>query len=631
MSVTKSAKVAVNSAQSTVEESQRKTVTSTERDAEENESFKLSKHGPYTDNGPVFGISMRRASRKVAYLEPLSNFLAYIERDVVEDDGVERSHVFEMVAGVSPSQLIKRFQISAEEFGEMRWPVAKIGPEAIVMAGLGKRDHLRAAIQFLSTNIQRRRLFTHTGWRKLKGHWFYLHGGGAIGGDGLHDSVRVRLSPSLTPFQLPHPPTGARLRKAIRASLRMLDVAPSRITIPLHAAIWRSVLGGADFGVHVTGPTGVFKTALVALPQQHFGTGFDALHLPASWSSTANANAALQFILKDALLVVDDFVGQGSEADVARAHRDAERIFRGQANQAGRARLARDGMTLRDSKPPRCLTLSTGETVPNGQSVQARIWVIEVGPGDVNVETLTTCQRDAEAGLYADAMSGFLRWAAPQLEEHRNRFQSWAAYLRREATQNSGQHRRSPGQMANLQAAFELFLTFARESGAITTAEWVQRSRESWHVLTEEAERATAEQAEQDPCRLFLALLRAAITSGTHVLGSATTGKPRETDPNKVRPLIGWYSSRGEFLLLEPEAAFAAAQRMAAEQKRTIPLGPKTLYKRMAQGNLLALHDEGRTTKKWQIGTARQRVICLRREDVLGEDTGEEEEEEGME
>ena len=66
------------------------------------------------------------------------------------------------------------------------------------------------------------------------------------------------------------------------------------------------------------------KSGRLATPgQQHFGAGFDTQHLPASWSSTANANAVLQFTMKDALLAVDDFVGQGSDADIAISDGDA--------------------------------------------------------------------------------------------------------------------------------------------------------------------------------------------------------------------------------------------------------------------------------------------------------------------
>lgn len=128
------------------------------------------------------------------------------------------------------------------------------------------------------------------------------------------------------------------------------------------------------------------------------------------------------------------------------------------------------------------------------------------------------------------------------------------------------------------------------------------------------------EQSEQDPCRLFLALIRAACISGTHVLGSATTGKRRESVQGPGRPLVGWVSAGKQYLLLQPELAFAAAQKLAAEQRRSVPLSQRVLYKRMEQGKWLAQHDAGRSTKKWQIGSARRRVICLRQKDVMGED-----------
>ena len=53
--------------------------------------------------------------------------------------------------------------------------------------------------------------------------------------------------------------------------------------------------------------------------------------------------------------------------------------------------------------------LSTGEDVPHGQSLRARVLVLEVGPGDVDARRLTMCQADAAGGLYAAAMAGFVR------------------------------------------------------------------------------------------------------------------------------------------------------------------------------------------------------------------------------
>src|SRR6202023_3844663 len=72
-------------------------------------------------------------------------------------------------------------------------------------------------------------------------------------------------------------------------------------------AVWRSILGAADFSLFVYGATGRFKTALASLLQQHFGAGFAANCLPGSWTSTANFNERLAFIAKDTLFVIDDF------------------------------------------------------------------------------------------------------------------------------------------------------------------------------------------------------------------------------------------------------------------------------------------------------------------------------------
>ena len=194
----------------------------------------------------------------------------------------------------------------------MNWALDKLGGEAIIAPGAGSKDHARFAIQHLSGDIDRRTVYTHTGWRRIGSEWLYLHGDGAIGQEGLCDSLKVKLPPNLAPFRLPEPPTGDELSDAILASLRLLDVAPLSCTLPIYASIWRALLGDSDFSVHATGLTGTFKTSVSALAMQHFGAGFDVRHVPGAWSSTANANAALQFVLKDALFLIDDFVPKGS-------------------------------------------------------------------------------------------------------------------------------------------------------------------------------------------------------------------------------------------------------------------------------------------------------------------------------
>src|SRR5262249_16437007 len=135
-------------------------------------------------------------------------------------------------------------------------------------------------------------------------------------------------------------------------------------------------------------PIGV-KSTLAALFLNHFGEDFDRLHLPGAWSSTANQLERRAFILKDALFVIDDYAPSG--ADARELELKAARVLRAQGNLAGRGRLRAD-LSDRPAFPPRGLILSTGEQRPPGQSIVARLLLIEMDPGTVDLGRLTEAQ-----------------------------------------------------------------------------------------------------------------------------------------------------------------------------------------------------------------------------------------------
>jgi hypothetical protein len=127
--------------------------------------------------------------------------------------------------------------------------------------------------------------------------------------------------------------------------LQLLTTAPDRISFPLVACVYRAALGAARFSVLVSGPSGIFKTALAAVAQQHFRAGMHASGLPANFASTANALEWLAFAAKGALLAVDDFAPSGGAADAA-LHQVTERLFRAVGNGQGRSRLWEKGLLV---------------------------------------------------------------------------------------------------------------------------------------------------------------------------------------------------------------------------------------------------------------------------------------------
>src|ERR1035441_8842007 len=273
-------------------------------------------------------VRIERPEKGRAKVTALANFSARIVGDLIVDDGDQELREFRLEAEVAGQTLT--FSVSAVEFSGMGWVLKRLGPQAIVYPG--QQHHARAAIQWLSGQIRQERIFAHLGWCEHGPHWMYLHAGGALGVDGPLPSVQVQLPAALQSYHLlPSKDAGGRV-SAVQASLQFLSLAPDRITFPLLAAVYRAPLGSADFSLFLTGQTGVFKTALAALCQQHFGAGLDASRLPANFASTAPALQWLAFHAKDALLVVDDFAPTGRNSD-SQLQSVSEGLFRSAGNQ----------------------------------------------------------------------------------------------------------------------------------------------------------------------------------------------------------------------------------------------------------------------------------------------------------
>lgn len=190
--------------------------------------------GPYTVNGGCI-CKIRYDDKGNATYEPLCNFDARVTEEILLDDGAEATRAFIIEGGLADGKTFSSCRIPASRFAGMSWVTEAWGLRAIVNAGNAKRDALREAIQRLSPDPRMRRIFTHSGWREIDGKWFYLSGNTAG-----TDEFEVDLRPKLSRYRLPS--IAGNLVEAIKRSLRLLDVAPLRITAPLWAACFRAPL-----------------------------------------------------------------------------------------------------------------------------------------------------------------------------------------------------------------------------------------------------------------------------------------------------------------------------------------------------------------------------------------------------
>jgi hypothetical protein len=181
--------------------------------------------------------------------------------------------------------------------------------------------------------------------------------------------------------------------------------------------------------------------------------------------------------------------------------------------------------TLRPVKPPRGLILSTGEGIPRGQSLRARLVIVEASPGDVDWTRLTTCQQDAASGLYAQAMAGYIQWLAPRYDHIRDHLARDVAELRAQIYQHD-QHQRSVSNIASLAVGIKHFLPFAQDVGAITCMEGEALWQRCWTALLHVSAQQQRYQDASEPTQHFLRLLSAALASGRAHLASPTGEEP---------------------------------------------------------------------------------------------------------
>ena len=573
-------------------------------DAATEQGAKMSGPGPYSVEDGV--ICRTTINEHGPVVKPLCNFAAEVDEEIVLDDGVEISRAFVVSGTLANGSPLVPVRVPVSRFGGMTWVTDQWGLSAIVNAGLATKDQLREGIQRLSPTPRQRLVFAHSGWRKVNDEWFYLTSGGAVGRDGFE----VELGPELRRYNVAAAPELA--CQAMRASLRLLEIAPLKVTAPLWSAMFTSVLSTAlelSFSLWFHGPTGSLKSTIAALFLSHFGS-FSESTLPGTWSSTANQLERSAFTLKDAPFVIDDFAPSG--LDNRELETKAARILRAQGNLSGRGRLRSD-LTQRPAWPPRGLIIGTGEQYPNAQSILARTLLIEGDRRQVNIEALSVAQH--ESHILPQAMAGFITWLAPQMDELPATLRTAYAEARVRATEGN-EHLRLPGVLATLWIGLDYALRYAVEVGAIEDARATEIQGQCWDALLQIGKQQAHIIEGERPSRRFLSALAAMLAQGRAVL---LRRESSHDDYLGTGAIVGWQDT--DFVYLIPDVAYQAVARFCRDAGEFFPVRCDRLIRDLNREGLSECSD-GRNTATVRVGGQVRRVVRLKRiesEALLGE------------
>lgn len=536
-------------------------------------------------------------------VDVLATFVARIEEEITIDDGVETSRLFRISCRLRDGTRPRDAVIPAAEFEGLTWVLRSWGLRAVMFSGAGRRDHLRTAIQLMSSEATCRTVYTHTGWRQYGGDWIYLYQGGAVGAD----DVEVRLDPPFERFALPAQTEN--VRGAIETSLSLLDCGPPDVAVPLLAAVYAAPLSfilNPDFAVWLVGPTGSLKSELASLAQRHFGP-FTRKTLPGSWCSTGNSLESLLAVTKDMLAVIDDFAPQADAQTQREQTKRAEILLRNVGNHAGRGRLRPD-LSQRPVRPPRGLIVCTGESHPPTPSIVARLVLVPVNRARLDMPAITRLQ--ASGDRLRQAMRAYIEWLRPRLSELQQALPSALATLMTEefSAASLGSHLRAPGGLATLYLGLKTFLEFAVEHGVLSGADAVSRLAAGRGALLEIGKRQAEVSRERTPAARFIDALAALLSRGRVWIG-AREGTPVSHLHGASTEFIGWRDREYTYLL--PEPAFRAVTSFLRDAGDPLGVSASRLYDSLLKSGLTMPGPSDRVLHQLRFPSGRHRVVVI--------------------
>lgn len=562
-----------------------------EADPEEEEFNRAYKYTPYRVKfGRLKQVTKKKDDGTEEYKE-LANFVAYPSQDILRDDGKNTERYFSICGRLYDGTPLDTVTIPASKFMSMSWITDAWGMDAIISPGNGTEKTLRHAIQILAKDkAESRTVYIHTGWRNIKGSWAFLYNGGAISAE----NISVELEGALTRYAFPEP--ARNYKEAAAVSFKTLEIAPLEITIPLLALTYLTPLNEffrqaecePAFALWLIGKSGAKKSTLASVFLSHFGS-FSETALPFSFRDTQNSLEKVGFLLKDMLMVIDDYHPTGTRQEKQRMEATAQAIMRGYGDRRGRGRMTND-TTLKEAFVPRGNAIVTSEDIPNvGQSGTARYVTVEVNKDDVNLNTLSYIQ-DNKAFL-ALSMRGYIEWIKSTYIENysingRSDAKDLPALLgkifkeQRQALAQKSYHGRMPGLMVWLYIGFSTALDYFQDVGVITEQKGIELLAKGEQVLSKLVTNQDETTKEDSPAKLFLSALEELINTQKCFVWSLDTALP---DTGTQANILGYYDR--EYFYLYPETTYNAVSQFYAKRGEAFPVGRKTVFKH--------LEDEG--------------------------------------
>ncbi len=555
-------------------------------------------------------LYFRKISKQGEAYIRLCNFAPRIVSEITVDDGTELTRRYLVSGTDEDGQILPEVEVAASELEKMEWMLNRWDASLDIEVVPQVEKHIRHAMKSTAKYATKKSVFAHTGWKQIDGAWEYLMPGGN------HD---IRLHGKQQSYFLADGDANFK----ILTDLLRGECLPIEIAYPCLALVFLSPLNEflqqvghePKFILTLLGRTGSMKSTVAALMLSFFGS-FSATDLPMSFRDTANSIIHNAFALKDVLTCVDDY-HPCSRRESENMKSIMQTLARGYGDRAARNRMSPE-IKLREARPPQGNVIVTAEFAPDiGESGTARLFCIEMKPGQMELAKLTELQESASRGELTQIMYAYIAWLK---QTHLRDMESFLRVLnetyQRERTAWRNRlkeyrivfHDRIPDTLACLQIGFDMLISFLLASEGLTDSQAEDMKEVYKAILLGHAARQSDAVEEDRPTHIFVRKFLALIECGHAVVVPIN-------DASSILPTNCFGFEDEEYYYLFFDATQRAVKKFCDDQGEGFTISTKALGKALADEGFINT-DGGENTHSKKIGGKSRRVLMLRKDKV---------------
>lgn len=575
------------------------------------------------------GLTRRYMRKDILEEKVISNFISPPTRFVTYNDGNESRTDVTLQMILNTGKQLNGITVDIKEFESTNWLSNGIWNfEPRISPSGNNKEFFKDAVKILSQKATKETIYSHMGFRKINGKIYYLYHGGVIG---ENEDIKVDLSNSgLEQYRFSKEELNdIQIKECIKTSFNLLNVAKDTIIIPMLGTIFLAPLqsifrelGIANgFVTWVLGESGTQKSTLAALMISHYGD-FERDTIPCGFKDTVNSLEKQAFIIKDSVLLVDDYYPSQSLQESRKMDAVAESIFGMAGDKQGRTRMKQNGKDIRKSYSARGIIMATGENFPNfAESRVARSVIVEIEKGDLKLDVLTNIQ-NKKYNLNI-CMREYVKWIIKNYDRiSKDIKEDFSIY--REKFNRDFSHARIPENMASLYIGCEMFFRFAKETGVIDTTTMTEMLLMSFNALLSLAQKQSIKTADAKPDKMFFYAIQELVASGEAYFKVYLNEVQSASTPYAT--FLGCYDSTKSVYYLIPGVAYKSVVEYYEKQNMKFPLNQAALWSYLKKHGSIAMAEQDRNTIRRKIGNENISVIAVHQQKI-SEDLGNNKEE----